>query len=119
MRLLLALDADQVSVVYATPHRWTEFCQQSAHRRVIQLDMRWWNYKHQMLEVRRVPASRVFFWVKLIEAVVQLQPKALWRTWAHPDPRLRSAMRWYGALGRQVWPGQLFRTKTDLKLLVR
>jgi anaerobic magnesium-protoporphyrin IX monomethyl ester cyclase len=107
LRQLLALDADQISVVYATPHRWTEFCQQSAHRRVIQLDRRWWDYKHQVLEVRRVPAWRVFCWVKLIEAVVQLRPKSLWRTWAHPDPRLRPAMRWYGGLGRQVWPAEI------------
>jgi anaerobic magnesium-protoporphyrin IX monomethyl ester cyclase len=107
LRQLLALDADQISVVYATPHRWTEFYQESAHRRVIQLDRRWWDYKHQVLEVRRVPAWRVFCWVKLIEAVVQLRPKALWRTWVHPDRRLRAAMRWYGGLGRNVWPKEI------------
>ncbi len=107
LRQLLSLDADQVSVVYATPHRWTEFFHQSAHRRVIQLDRRWWDYKHQVLETRHVPAWRVLLWVKLIEAVLQLRPKALWRTWANPDPRLRAAMRWYGSLGRSVWPSEI------------
>lgn len=107
LRQLLSLDADQISVVYATPHRWTEFFNQASHRRVIQLDQRWWDYKHQVMETRNVPAWRVFLWVKLIEAALQLRPKALWRTWAAPDPGLRAAMRWYGSLGRIVWPSEI------------
>jgi anaerobic magnesium-protoporphyrin IX monomethyl ester cyclase len=50
---------------------------------------------------------RVLLWVKLIEVLVQLRPKALWRTILQPDPRLRHAMRWYTEMGRRVWPYEL------------
>lgn len=103
LRHLLAYDPDQVMSVYATPHRWTPFHRQSAQRRVIQQDLRLWDYKHQVLETPRVPAWRVFLWVKLIEAVLQLRPKALWRAYLQPDPVLRHAQRWYTRMGRRVW----------------
>ncbi|HCQ67650.1 MAG TPA: hypothetical protein DIU07_22055 [Rhodobacteraceae bacterium] len=89
--------------VYATPHRWTPFHGQSADRRVIQADLRFWDYKHQVLETPRVPAWRVFLWLELIEAVLQLRPKALWRAYLQPDPVLRHAQRWYSRMGRRVW----------------
>ena len=100
---LCATHPDQMMSVYATPHRWTPFHAQSAHRRVIQTDLRLWDYKHQVLETPRVPAWRVFFWVKLIEATLQLRPRALWRIWHQPDPDIRHAMRWYTRMGRGVW----------------
>lgn len=103
LRHLLSYDPDQVMSVYATPHRWTPFHGQSSHRRVVQTDLRLWDYKHQVLETPRVPAWRVFLWVKLIEARLQLRPRALWRIWLQPDPDLRHAMRWYTAMGRGVW----------------
>lgn len=103
LRHLLRYDPDQVMSVYATPHRWTPFHGQSAHRHVVQTDLRLWDYKHQVLETPRVPAWRVFLWVKLIEAVLQLRPRALWRIWWQPDAELRHAQRWYTAMGRGVW----------------
>jgi anaerobic magnesium-protoporphyrin IX monomethyl ester cyclase len=103
LRHLLAYDPDQIMSVFATPHRWTPFHGQSAGRRVIQTDLRLWDYKHQVLETPLVPAWRVFLWVKLIEACLQLRPRALWRTWAHPDADIRHAMRWYTRMGRRVW----------------
>jgi anaerobic magnesium-protoporphyrin IX monomethyl ester cyclase len=74
LRQLLAYDPDQVMSIYATPHRWTPFHAQSAHRRVIRTDLRFWDYKHQVLET---PGQR--------------------------DPDLRHAMRWYTRMGRGVW----------------
>jgi anaerobic magnesium-protoporphyrin IX monomethyl ester cyclase len=103
LRHLLRYDPDQVISVFATPHRWTPFHGQSAHRRVIQTDLRLWDYKHQVLETPKVPAWRVFLWVKLIEACLQLRPKALARVYLHPDPDIRHAMRWYTKMGRGVW----------------
>jgi anaerobic magnesium-protoporphyrin IX monomethyl ester cyclase len=102
LRQLLAYDPDQVMSIYATPHRWTPFHAQSAHRRVIEPDLRRWDYKHQVLETPGVPAWRVFLWVKLIEMCLQLRPKALWRNYLHPDPEIRHAMRWYTRMGRRV-----------------
>ena len=108
LRQLLVLDPDQISIVYATPHRWTPFYEQSTHRRVIQLDRRWWDYKHQVLETRHLPPWRVLLWVKFIEAVVQLRLRAQWRTLAHCDRRLRRAMHWYTGLGWRVWPAEVW-----------
>lgn len=103
LRQLLRYDPDQIMSVYATPHRWTPFHDQSSHRRVIRTDLRFWDYKHQVLETPRVPAWRVFLWVKLIEAALQLRPKAIWRIWFQPDADLRHAQRWYTRMGRGVW----------------
>ncbi|MEI7598293.1 MAG: magnesium-protoporphyrin IX monomethyl ester anaerobic oxidative cyclase [Aestuariivirga sp.] len=103
LRNLLSYDPDQVISLFATPHRWTPFHRQSARRRVIQRDLRLWDYKHQVLETPRVPAWRVFLWVKLIEAVLQARPRALWRAYLQPDPVLRHAQRWYTRMGRRVW----------------
>ncbi len=102
MRTLLAYDPDQVMSIYATPHRWTSFFEASRHRRVIDVDLRHWDYKHQVLETLHVPPWRVFFWVKLIELVLQLRPRALWRNVLHPDTEIRHAMRWYTKMGRRV-----------------
>jgi len=103
LRHLMAYDPDQIMSVFATPHRWTPFHGQSAARRVIQTDLRLWDYKHQVLETPRVPAWRVFLWVKLIEATLQLRPRALWRVFVQRDPDLRHAMRWYTRMGHRVW----------------
>jgi anaerobic magnesium-protoporphyrin IX monomethyl ester cyclase len=70
---------------------------------VIQNDVRRWDYKHQVLSTRHLPPWRVLLWVKAIEAVVQLRPTAIWRTFFQPDRRLRHAMRWYTQMGRRVW----------------
>jgi len=107
LRQLLAYDPDQIQSLYATPHRWTTFFREAAERRVVQLDQRRWDYKHQVLDAGAVPPWRVLMWVKLIEAAMQLRPRALARTVAHPDPEVRHAMRWYTRIGRKVWPHEI------------
>jgi anaerobic magnesium-protoporphyrin IX monomethyl ester cyclase len=103
LRHLLRYDPDQVMSLFATPHRWTPFHTQSAHRRVIRTNLRLWDYKHQVLETPAVPAWRVFLWVRLIEATLQLRPKAIWRACFQPDRELRHAQAWYTRMGRRVW----------------
>jgi anaerobic magnesium-protoporphyrin IX monomethyl ester cyclase len=44
---------------------------------------------------RRMSPRRLIAWVKLIEAIVQLRPRALWRFVAHRDRKIRHAIRWY------------------------
>ena len=102
LRHLLRYDPDQVMSIYATPHRWTPFFGTVKHRRVIEPDLRKWDYKHQVMETRNVPSWRVFLWVKLIEMTLQLRPRALWRCYLHPDPAIRHAMQWYTRMGRRV-----------------
>jgi len=102
LRQLVAYDPDQITTMYATPHRWTPFYRLAQERRVIQLDQRKWDYRHQVLRTR-MPPWRVFLWVKVIEALVQGRPHALWRSLFHRDPAARHGMRWYSRMGRRVW----------------
>ncbi len=109
LRQLLSYDPDQIQMLYVTPHRWTPYYRAAANRRVIQTDRRRWDYKHQVLAAGDVPPWRMLLWVKLIEMVLQGRPKALFRTYLHPDPRLRRAMQWYSRIGRRVWPYEIFK----------
>jgi anaerobic magnesium-protoporphyrin IX monomethyl ester cyclase len=108
MQQLLSYDPDQIQTMYVTPHRWTDYFQAAAQRRVIQPDLLKWDYKHQVLATRYLPPWRVLLWVKLIEAVLQLRPRALKRAWLYRDPSIRKAMRWYYQIGRKVWPYELW-----------
>ena len=116
LRHLLRYDPDQVQLMYVTPHRWTPYFDTVAGRRVIEPDVRKWDYKHQVLDTRRVPPWRVLLWVKFIEAVMQLRPRALFRNLLHPDPEVRYAMRWYTRMGRRVWPHELWDFLTGRRL---
>jgi anaerobic magnesium-protoporphyrin IX monomethyl ester cyclase len=108
LRKIISYDPDQIQALYVTPHRWTPIAQTESKRRVIQMDLRKWDYKHQVLASKHMPPWRILLWTKLIEAAVQLRPKSLWRVLAHPDPGLRQAMRWYYQIGRKVWPYELW-----------
>jgi len=107
LRQLLSYDPDQIQMLYVTPHRWTPYFRLAENRQVIQLDRRRWDYKHQVLATRNAPPWRVLLWFKLIEMVVQLRPRALYRVFLHPDKGLRHAMRWYTKMGRRVWPHEI------------
>jgi anaerobic magnesium-protoporphyrin IX monomethyl ester cyclase len=108
LRQLISYDPDQIQALYVTPHRWTPFFRLAALRRVVQTDQRRWDYKHQVLHMRHMSPWRLLLWVKCIEAIVQLRPKALWRVLAHRDRKIRHAMRWYTRMGRRVWPHEIW-----------
>jgi anaerobic magnesium-protoporphyrin IX monomethyl ester cyclase len=103
LKHLLAYDPDQIQLLYVTPHRWTPYYATVTDRQVIRTDTEKWDYKHQVLATRRVPAWRVFLWVKAIEAIMQLRPRALRRTFFSSDPAFAQGMRWYMKMGRRVW----------------
>ena len=107
LKQLLSYDPDQIQMLYVTPHRWTPFFRLAEQRQVIQLDPRKWDYKHQVLATKHMPAWRVLAWVKFIEFVLQTRPKALYRTFLQPSKALRHAMRWYSEMGRRVWPYEI------------
>lgn len=116
-RHLLSYNPDQVQLLYATPHRWTPFFATVEDRRIVQKDTTKWDYKHQVLEAKRVPAWRVLIWFKAIEVLMQLRPRVLIRMISHPDAGYRHAMRWYTGIGRRVWFHELleflFKTKLE------
>lgn len=116
-RHLLRYDPDQVQLLYATPHRWTPFYQTVAERRVIQPDMRRWDYKHQVLSTHRLPPWRVFLWFKCIEVLMQARPKVLVRMLFHRHADYRHAMRWYTRIGRRVWFHEVFEFLFGTRLL--
>lgn len=116
LRHLLRYDPDQIQLLYVTPHRWTPYFDTVEDRRVIEPDVRKWDYKHQVLATARVPPWRVLLWVKFIEAVMQLRLRALFRNLLHPDPEVRYAMRWYTRMGRRVWPRELLGFLTGRRL---
>jgi anaerobic magnesium-protoporphyrin IX monomethyl ester cyclase len=103
LRRLVSYDPDQVTVMYVTPHRWTPFYRMAAVRAVVQTDQRRWDYKHQVLATRHMPPWRLFLWVKFIEIVAQVRPRALARLVWRRDPKIRHATRWYYRMGRRVW----------------
>lgn len=103
LKHLLEYDPDQIQILYVTPHRWTPFYSTVEEREVIQIDSRKWDYKHQVLATKKVPPWRVLLWVKTIEAILQLRPKALLRTLFCKGDEFAHGMRWYVKMGRRVW----------------
>jgi anaerobic magnesium-protoporphyrin IX monomethyl ester cyclase len=108
LKQLLYYDPDQIQLVYVTPHKWTPYFEEIKNKRVIQLDQRLWDYKHQVLAMENLQPWQVILYVKLIEIIVQMRPKALQRLFFHKDKKLRAAMRWYTNIGRRVWFYELF-----------
>ncbi len=107
-RQLVAYDPDQIMTVYVTPHRWTPYFRVAQDRQIIQADQRKWDYKHQVLRTKAMPAWRIHLWVKLVEVALQLRPRAIWRNLFHPDREIRHGMRWYTRMGRRVWFREVF-----------
>lgn len=102
-RQLLIYDPDQIITLFVTPHRWTPFFRDARDRKVIQLERKRWDYKNQVLENRHLPPWVTFLAIKALEVLVQARPKALMRTYLHPDRTARAGMRWYSRIGRRVW----------------
>jgi anaerobic magnesium-protoporphyrin IX monomethyl ester cyclase len=103
LRQLISYDPDQIQALYVTPHRWTPYYREAEAREVVQPDKTKWDYKHQVLAMQHMSPWRLFLWVKFIEAVAQLRPRALRRWLWNPDPKIRHAIRWYYRMGRRVW----------------
>lgn len=116
LRRLLSYDPDQIQMLYVTPHRWTPYFDIAADRLVIDADPRHWDYKHQVLATRHMPAWRVLAWFKLTEMILQCRPRAIYRAVLHPDRGLRHAIRWYNRIGRRVWLHEIWSFLRDRRL---
>ncbi|MEA2027967.1 MAG: magnesium-protoporphyrin IX monomethyl ester anaerobic oxidative cyclase [Campylobacterota bacterium] len=99
---IIAYDPDQIQLLYATPHKWTPYFNDVKGKRIVEYDLRKWDYKHQVMETKLAP-WRLFFYVKLIEIMVQLRPIALYRLIFYPDKKIRDSIKWYYRVGRKVW----------------
>jgi anaerobic magnesium-protoporphyrin IX monomethyl ester cyclase len=107
-RQLLVYDPDQIITLYVTPHRWTPFFRDAKDRRVIQLEKRRWDYKNQVLENKHLAPWVTFVAIKTLEVLVQARPKALARTYFHPDRAARAGMQWYSRIGKRVWLNEVW-----------
>lgn len=123
LKQLLAYDPDQIQMLYVTPHKWTPYYKEVEHKNVIQLDQKYWDYKHQIMETPKLKPWMVIFLVKMLEVIMQVRPKAIRRWLFHKDKRLRKAMFWYNNIGKRVWFFELYqfffvnkRTKNPIKL---
>lgn len=123
LKQLLAYDPDQVQLLYVTPHKWTPYFKEVENKNIIQLDQRYWDYKHQIMETPNIKPWKVILLVKYIEVVMQARPKALKRRFFHKDKRLRKAMFWYNNIGKRVWFFEIFqfflvnkRTRKPIKM---
>jgi len=103
LKHLLRYDPDQIQMLYVTPHRWTPYFETVHEREVIETNTARWDYKHQVLATARVPPWRILLWVKAIEVIMQMRPKALARVLFGKDAHVRRGMRWYTRMGRRVW----------------
>jgi anaerobic magnesium-protoporphyrin IX monomethyl ester cyclase len=117
LKHLLQYDPDQIQMLYVTPHRWTPYFPTVENRKIIQQDSRKWDYKHQVLATSKVPPWRVFLWVKSMEVIMQLRPKAILRTLLNGDKHFLHGMRWYVKMGRRVWLSELFEFIFKVKLI--
>ena len=72
-------------------------------RQLVQLDTRYWDYKHQVIDNPHIAPWLVFLWGKLIEAVLQGRWTAWKRVLFSHDREITHAMRWYTQMGRRVW----------------
>ena len=108
LKQLLSYDPDQVQLLYVTPHKWTPYFEDVKEKEIILTDQRKWDYKHQVIKTEFLKPWKVIVYVKLIEIILQLRPKALKRLFFHKEARLRSAMRWYTNIGRRVWFWELY-----------
>ncbi len=107
-RQLLSYDPDQIQLLYVTPHKWTPYFEEVKDKEIILTDQRKWDYKHQVIKTQYLKPWQVILYVKLMEILIQLRPKALKRLFFHREARLRSAMRWYTNIGRRVWFWELY-----------
>ncbi len=103
LRKIISYDPDQIQMLYATPHRWTNYFQEVKHRKIIQPNLKKWDYKHQIMSIEKVSPLALFLSVKIMELILQLRPKALKRYLFHPDKKIRTAIHWYYKMGRRVW----------------
>jgi len=103
LKQLLSYDPDQIQMLYVTPHKWTPYFKDVQDKKVIQLDQRYWDYKHQIIETPRLKPWMVILMVKSMEVIMQARPKAIARWLFHKDKGLRKAMFWYNNIGKRVW----------------
>jgi anaerobic magnesium-protoporphyrin IX monomethyl ester cyclase len=107
-------DGDWLNAMYVTPHSWTEFGRETAGRAVVEPDQRKWDYRHQVLEQRRLKPWQLFVGVKWLELCFHLRPRRLWEFLFSGDRFRRRQLWWTLWHIGQVWVGEVVEFLLDL-----
>jgi anaerobic magnesium-protoporphyrin IX monomethyl ester cyclase len=112
LRGLDRYDGDFVNALYLTPHAWTPLGHALKDAPVVERDVAHWDYRHQVLAVKRLTPTQLFVGVKVVELLFHLHPRRLLRVLTARDLRLRHQLRfslWHTAVvfayevAEQVW----------------
>ena len=106
-RVLAHYDGDYVNAMYATPHPWTLFGEEAAHRPTVEDDLAKWDYRHQVLAQATLSPWQLFAAVKWLELYFHLRPRRLWSLLSERDPLRRQQMWWGLRHTGQVWLGEI------------
>jgi anaerobic magnesium-protoporphyrin IX monomethyl ester cyclase len=100
-------EGDWLNAMYVTPHDWTPFGQESLRRKVVEPDLRKWDYRHQVLDQRHLRPWQLFCWVKWVELWFHLRPRRLWAILRTRDRFRRRQLLWVLLHIGFVWLGEL------------
>ncbi len=107
LKHLLYYDPDLLNAMYVTPHRWTPFYSESDSRLVVQNDPAKWDYRHQVLSTGSLKPWQTFLAIKILEALIHLRPRYLYRLMRYPDKEIRRALRWCTRKATLVWLNEI------------
>jgi anaerobic magnesium-protoporphyrin IX monomethyl ester cyclase len=107
IKQLIYYDGDFVNVTHVTPHSWTTFGKQVKEHPIVQPDLSKWDYRHQILEQRRLSTWKVFLAVKWLELWVHARPGRLWSILATKNRFRRRQLLWSFYHTGLVWLGEI------------
>jgi anaerobic magnesium-protoporphyrin IX monomethyl ester cyclase len=103
LRRLIAYDPDLLNAMYATPHDWTAFGEETSSWAVSEQDLSRWDYRHPVLASPHLRPWQLFLMVKFTELIMHVRPQFLWRMVAHPGREMRRQLRWCWRNAAKVW----------------
>jgi anaerobic magnesium-protoporphyrin IX monomethyl ester cyclase len=112
-RRLARYEGDWLNAMYVTPHPWTPFGREALRGAVVEPDQRKWDYRHQVLGLRRLRPWRLFVAVKWLELWFHLRPWRLWRVLRTPDRFRRRQLLWVLLHIGLVWVGEVLEFVRD------
>jgi anaerobic magnesium-protoporphyrin IX monomethyl ester cyclase len=108
LRQLRLYEGDYLNAMYVTPHDWTPFGQEARSRRIVQLDRRKWDYRHQILAQTHLRPWQLFILVKWLELRFHLTPARLWAMFRDRNRLRRHQRMWVFRHTSAVWLAEVF-----------
>jgi anaerobic magnesium-protoporphyrin IX monomethyl ester cyclase len=107
-RQLRLYDGDFLNAMYVTPHSWTQFGTEARDRPTVQRDQQKWDYRHQVLDQKRLKPWQLFLAVKWLELVFHLHPARLLKTTYFRDRFTRRQLNWSLLHISLVWLAEVY-----------